>query len=488
MTDDTHSDRLSTGVQGLDKLLHGGLIPRRGYMVRGEPGCGKTILGLHFLTTGAKRDESTLFVNLEEEESDIRRNAETLGFDLDDVAFLDLSPTSDVFTQDRSYDIFDPEEVKQESVTQDIIERIEEIDPDRVVVDPVTQLRYLISDEHQFRKQITAFIQFLKEQEATVLFTSQISEQTSDDDLQFISHGVITLRRRETGRTVEVPKLRGSDMEGGRHAMRITDDGLVVYPRLTPGAHRREFTPEQVSSGVPEIDEILNGGIERGTVTLISGPTGVGKTTLGAQFMKEAAGRGERSVVYQFEESRTTFMSRCANVNIPVQQMIERDTLQFREVEPLTRSVDEFAQMVREEVEEEDARIVMIDGTEGYRLSLRGEGDIVRELHALCRYLKNMGVTVILVVEISDVVGDFRVSEQNVSYIADNILFLRYLEVQGEIQRALGVLKKRMSDFEQTLREFQITEHGIKVGEPLTNLRGVLSGTPEFVSRDDGER
>jgi circadian clock protein KaiC len=277
-------------------------------------------------------------------------------------------------------------------------------------------------------------------------------------------------------------------MEGGRHAMRITDDGLVVYPRLTPGAHRREFTPEQVSSGVPEIDEILNGGIERGTVTLISGPTGVGKTTLGAQFMKEAAGRGERSVVYQFEESRTTFMSRCANVNIPVQQMIERDTLQFREVEPLTRSVDEFAQMVREEVEEEDARIVMIDGTEGYRLSLRGEGDIVRELHALCRYLKNMGVTVILVVEISDVVGDFRVSEQNVSYIADNILFLRYLEVQGEIQRALGVLKKRMSDFEQTLREFQITEHGIKVGEPLTNLRGVLSGTPEFVSRDDGER
>jgi circadian clock protein KaiC len=201
--------------------------------------------------------------------------------------------------------------------------------------------------------------------------------------------------------------------------------------------------------------------------------------------MKEAAGRGERSVVYQFEESRHTYMTRCKQVNVPVEQMIDRGTLQFKEIEPLAKSTDEFAHMVREDVEERDARIVMIDGIQGFRLSLRGEGDIVRELHALCRYLKNMGVAVILVVEVGDVVGEFRISDRNVSYIADSIVFLRYLEIAGEIQKAIGVLKKRTSDFETALRRYRITEHGLKVGEPLPDLRGILGGVPELVSGDD---
>lgn len=488
MTEANQTDRLSTGIEGLDRILHGGLIPDRGYMIRGEPGVGKTIFGLHFLTEGIAKDESTLFVNLEEDEQDIHRNAASLGFELEGVNFLDLSPTSDVFGQDRSYDIFEPEEVGDESVTQEIIDRVETVGPDRVVVDPVTQLRYLMPDEYEFRKQVTGFMEFLKDQHATVLFTSQISEITPDDDLQFVSHGVITLQHGSKGRTIEVAKFRGSDMEGGKHTMRITDDGLVVYPKLTPVAHRREFTTETVSSGVPEIDEMLTGGIERGTVTIISGPTGVGKTTLGTQFMKEAAGRGERSVIYQFEESQETFTSRSTAVNIPVEEMRDRGTLQFEEIEPLSLSSDEFADRVRREVEDREARIVMIDGTAGYRLSLRGEErELVRELHSLCRYFKNMGVTVILIEEIQNITGEFRATERNLSYIADNILFLRYLEYRGEMKKAIGVLKKRMSDFGRSLRAFEISPHGIKVGEPLTELRGILQGTPEFTTEDGGD-
>ncbi len=485
MSNHTQQKRLSSGIEGLDRILHGGLISKRGYMVRGRPGVGKTILCLHFLTQGVKEGESTLFVNLEEDEPDIKRNAASFGFDLDDVQFLDLTPSSEVFTQDRSYDIFEPDEVEGGSLTREIIDRIEAVNPDRVVVDPVTQLRYLMADEYEFRKQVTGFMQFLKEQEATVLFSSQISESTPDDDLQFLSHGVISLYQADEGRSVEVSKFRGSDMEGGRHALRISDSGLTVFPQLKPGSHRRDFTDESISSGVPEIDEVLNGGIERGTITIISGPTGVGKTTLGAQFMKAAAGRGERSVIYQFEESATTFTNRCQSVNIPIKKMQEQDTLRFEEVEPLSRSSDEFAQMVRQEVEDRDARLVMIDGTAGYRLSITGdESVLVRELHTLCRYLKNMGVTVILIEEVANVTGEFRATDRNVSYIADNIVFLRYLEVQGELQKTFGVLKKRMSDFERTLRAFQITEHGIKVGEPLTGLRGILQGTPEYVPDD----
>lgn len=479
-------DRISTGIPGLDEITRGGLIPERGYMLRGEPGAGKTILALHFLT--ATSDDTTLFINLEESEADIRQNAASFGFDLDDTHFLDLSPSSDVFVEDRSYGIFTSEEVERDPVTEEIVDRVREIDPDRVVVDPVTQLRYLTADEYQFRKQVTGFMQFLEEQGATVLFTSQASQSAPDDDLQFISHGVIDLKHRVHGRSLRVPKLRGSGVQGGWHAMRITDTGIRVFPKLVPDVHGREFTPDTVSSGVPEVDAMLHGGIERGTVTILSGPTGVGKTSLGAQFLKEAAGRGERSVIYQFEESTTTFLSRAASINIPVKEMQERGTLHVEEVEPLTKSADEFAHMVRTAVEDEEAEIVMIDGTAGYRLSLPGEeSDLVRELHSVCRYLKNMGITVILVEEIANITGEFQATSRNISYIADNIVFLRYLEFQGELRKSIGVLKKRMSDFERTLREFQITEHGIKVGEPLVELRGILRGTPEL-ARDHEPR
>lgn len=486
MTSATDHDRMTTGVPGLDTVLHGGLIPERGYLLRGTPGAGKTILALHFLT--ATSDDTSLFVNLEEDEGDIRRNAETLGFNVDDIQFLDLTPSSDVFIENRSYSVFEPNEVETEPIASEITEQVRSIDPDRVVIDPVTQFRYLAPDEYQFRKQVTGIMQFFEEEGVTVLFTSQATQAVPDDDLQFISHGIIDLEHSELGRSIRVPKFRGSPVADGWHGFRITESGIRVFPKLQPTEHGRDITPETISSGVPEIDELLHGGIERGTVTILSGPTGVGKTTLGAQFMKEAAGRGERSVIYQLEENAKSFLNRCAAVNIPVKEMQERGTLQFVEVEPLSVSASEFAHNVRTEVEENGAKIVMIDGTGGYQLSLVGnKSDLVTELHSLCRYLKNMGVTAILVEEIQSITGDFHATTNNISYIADNIVFLRYLEFQGELRKTIGVLKKRMTDFERTLRQFQITEHGIKVGEPLADLRGILRGTPDIATRS-GDR
>jgi circadian clock protein KaiC len=193
--------------------------------------------------------------------------------------------------------------------------------------------------------------------------------------------------------------------------------------------------------------------------------------------MKEAAGRGERSVVYTFEESRETLMRRCAAINMPVSAMVERGTLAIVPVEPLRFAADEFAALVRQEVEERDARIVMIDSVSGYRLSMRGQ-DLVSHLHALCKYLSNMGVTVLLINEVEYLTGDFRITDVGISYLADNVVFLRYLEIDGELRKAIGVIKKRLSDFERTLREVEITRYGIKVGEPLTGLRGILRGVP----------
>jgi circadian clock protein KaiC len=472
--------RVSTGVAGLDEIMNQGFVPQRVYLVRGGPGSGKSTLGLHFLTAGAGSGK-VLFITLGEPESQVRKNAQRIGFDLKGVSFLDLAPTPEFFTEAGSYDIFSPAEVERGPTTQKIREEVERLKPGRVFVDSATQFRYLSTDAFQFRKQMLALARYLTEQGATVALSSEGSAEAPDDDLQFLCDGVISLESDPDGRTISVTKFRGSDFRSGCHSMVLSNRGMEVYPKLLPETYGQEFVREPIPSGVPELDELLHGGIERGTATIITGPSGVGKTTIGVLFMKEAAGRGERSVLYTFEESKATLLKRCEGINIPVSEMMKQGTLSVVQMEPLLYTPDQFAREIRHEVEERKARIVMIDSISGYQLSIRG-GNLVSYVHALSRYLKNMGATVILINEVENITGDFRATEVGVSYLADNIVFLRYVEMLGEMHRTIGVLKKRTSSFEKTLREMDITRYGVKVGESLTELRGILSGTPEWVT------
>ena len=477
-------NRISTGVAGLDEILSGGLIAEQAYLIKGQPGSGKTTLGFHFLNAGLSQKEKTLLISFSESETRLRRNAQLVGIDIERVEFLDLSPTADFFTEDQTYDIFSPAEVEKAPITQKIIENIDKIKPKRVFLDAITQFRFLALDEFQFRKQIQSFLRFMLERDITLLFTSEGSDRHPDDDLQFMSDGTIQLYMKSERRSIQVIKLRGSDFVGGYHDLHLSDRGMEVFPRLVPTIHQREFKCEAISSGIAEIDELLHGGLERGTTTIISGASGVGKSTFAMQFMKAAAGRGERSVIYAFEEDRETILKRGEAVNIPVHVMIDRGTLSIVSVEPLKYTPDRFAYLVRTEIAQNNVKIVTIDSTSGYKLSMQGE-DLIRHLHSLCQYLKNMGVTVILVNEIHTIAGgEFSVTEAGLSYLADNLIFLRYLELDGQLRKAIGVLKKRVSDFERTLREFRITKKGIKVGKPLNKLRGILSGVPEWIDKD----
>lgn len=475
--------RHPTGLPGLDEVLHGGLIQERAYLVRGGPGTGKTTLGLHFLVAGAAAGERALLITLESSEPQLRRDAASQGLDLSGIHFLDLSTTRDFFAQSQSYDIFSAGDVERDPTTRMIVRTVQELKPQRVFVDAVTTLRYLAPDAFQFRKQARSFIRYLVENGATVLMSSEPTASLPDDDLRFMSDGIIDLDiSREHGvmrRTLAVSKFRGSDFQGGAHSIRLTGRGVQVYPRLVPGDHGHPFVPELIPSGLPELDEMLCGGVERGTITILSGPSGTGKTTLGIQFVKTAAARGERSVIYAFEEQLDTLLHRCEAIGIPLDDLVAQGTLSVLEVEPLRFSPAEFALMVRREVEERGTRLVMIDGIAGYRLTLAGD-DLVAHLHALGRYLKNMGAMVLLTNETEAITGDFRATEVGVSYLCDNLVFLRYLEIHGELRKAVGVLKKRVSDFARTLREISITRAGVRVGEPLTGLRGVLTGTPEW--------
>jgi circadian clock protein KaiC len=474
------SSRVSTGIAGLDEVLGGGFIPLRAYLLRGAPGTGKTLIGLHFLAAGTRR-ENPLLIALDEPEHKVRQDAYSIGLDLRGVHFLDLSPSSEFFARAQTYDLFAPAEVERAPMTQMLVERVRALKPRRVFIDSMTHFRYFAPNEFEYRKQVLSFLRFLVEQGATVMFTSESSSIAPDDDLQSLSDGVIHLEMDGINRRLRVTKMRGSSFRTGAHALRINGQGVQVYPQILPEPGRFTAVQEQISSGVQELDALLHGGLERGTIVLITGASGVGKTTLGMQLVKEAAIRGERSVVYSFEEEVPIILVRCTSLGIPVASMVEQGTLSLVKIEPLQHSATEFAYMVCEEVEQRGARIVMIDSVAGYRLSLQGE-DLVGQLHALCKWLQSRGVVTLLVNETHTVSGSLLISEVGLSYLADTILFLRYAEKytsQGAVlTRVIGVLKKRLSDFDHTLREFQITEQGIQIGSPIPNLRHIVADTP----------
>ncbi|MBS3766415.1 AAA family ATPase [Candidatus Bipolaricaulota bacterium] len=477
---ETAQQKVLTGIEGLDEILDGGLVPHRTYLIRGEAGTGKTILGLNYLIQGVEEDEESLFITFSETEEQIVENGRSMGLDPEGVRFLDLSPGSEKFTEEESYDVFHPSEVDKEPITEKIKETVEELDPDRIFMDAITILRHLHSDQYQFRQQILSLSQFFADQGATVLFTSESSPRNPDADLQFMSDGIMELKRKDGRRELEVVKFRGSGFQGGDHALEITGEGLKVYPRLVPkGPKVGGATQETLSSGIPEVDEMLHGGLEGGTVTLFTGPSGTGKTSLALQFAKEAAGRGVRTAVYNFDEDKDLLNRRSEAINIPIGKMIEGGNLLLEAVEPMELTIQQFAQRVRKEVEEKGAKIVVLDSVNGYNLSIKGE-KLQESLYNLSQYFRKKGITAILTNEVSKITGEFQASDMDITVVADNVVFFRYLELRGELRKAIGVLKKRVSDFERNLREFEITEHGIKVGAPMDDLRGILSGQPEW--------
>lgn len=477
--------RLSSGVSGLDQVLHGGLLSQRAYLVRGGPGCGKTTLGIQYLahdTAGG-----SLLVTLGENEGQLRTNAARGGLDLDEVAVLDLSPAQPE-AQDLNYSLLESWDVEGSAVHDAIVDHVRRHRPARIFIDSLTHLRYLSADLFQFRKQVMSLLRVLTDAGATVLFTSEDSPGSEEQTLPVLSDGIITLELTEHGRLLSVVKMRGSDFAAGTHYFHLGAGGMTVYPRLLPQEHIRQVDHETLGSGIPEMDVLLHGGIERGTVTLISGPTGVGKTTLGAQFIRAAAARGERSVIYNFDERESTFLVRCQQLGLPIEDLVEKGSLCFRGIEPLHYNPDFFAAVVREEVETNGAMMVMIDSLSGYQHAVRGE-NLQERIHALCRYLTNMGVTVILVNEVMSLTGpQAQVSEYGVSYIADNVILLRYIELDGELRKTVGVLKKRAGNSERTLREFELGAGGVQVGAPLKGLRGILSGMPEMIRGDSGAK
>ena len=470
--------RVRTNIPRADKVLGGGLPPESATLVRGAPGAGKTIFGLHLLA--GDNSGAGLYINLGEPTAYLQETADQFGLDTGNLAFLDLSPSGDAFHGDSAYDLFHADEVERSPITESIRERVDRVDPDRVLVDPITELRYLAPDERQFRTQVLGLIDFLKARGVTVVLTSQAASSVPDDDLQFLVDAVIALDVDEHRRTLSVPKFRGSAARRGPHTVTIDDAGMRLWPQLDPERHHRDRSLDELASGVAGLDGLLDGGITTGALTFLSGPTGVGKTTTALQFMTQAARRGEESVLYSFEESPQTMVARAESIGIPLSQLREAGTVAIESIGPNEMTVDEFTARLQQRVEE-GATVVSIDGVAGFERAFAGDaGDPIDALVAVARYLRNVGVTGLFTNEVHRITGDFYATEQRVSHLADDIVVFRHVEYRGELQKVVGVLKRRTSAVDTGLRLFEVTDEGIVVGEPLSELRGILTGTPDW--------
>ncbi len=480
---------VSSGVPGFDAILGGGLPAGHLYLIEGHPGAGKTTLALQFLIAARDRGERVLYCTLSESETEINKIAESHGWTLEGVTILEMGPEADAASQEDAYTVFRPSDIELGATTRRMLEAVDELQPAVVVVDSLSELRLVAQDPLRYRRKILALKHFFSRKSCTVLLLDDRTVQAGDLQPKSIAHGVIELDRLPTEygaerRRIRVVKLRGTPFSGGFHDFSIRTGGLAVFPRISEANSEHEFGDEPVTTGIPGFDVMLGGGLDRGTSTLLTGPAGTGKSTLALAVLDAAARRGERSAVFGFEENRRIMQRRAGALGMDLERHIASGIIGFRSVLPAEMSPGEFATHVREAVERDGVRIVMIDSLNGYLNSMPEERFLAPQMHELLGYLNNRGVVTILVLAQRGMMGSGMHAAVDVSYLADTVVMLRLFEAFGSIRKAVSVLKKRTGRHEDTIRELRFDGAGVHVGKPLTDFRGVLSGVPEYTGTE----
>jgi circadian clock protein KaiC len=477
------AERASTGIAGLDSILGGGLPTNHIYLLDGEPGTGKTTVALQFLLEGARRGERGLYVTLSESSLELTGVAESHGWSLDDINVFELSTIEGA--SDDDYTLFHPAEVELQETVSEVLTAVTEINPSRVVFDSLSEMRLLARDPLRFRRQILALKQYFSGRECTVLLLDDKSAPEGDMQLHSLAHGVIALEHiaMEYGaerRRLQVTKLRGARFWGGFHDFRICTGGVAVYPRIRTRSANESVVNENLKSNSNALDELVGGGLAKGTSTLITGAAGTGKTVLTVQYICAAVERGERVRLFMFDERLTTFNMRAESLGMDLSEPLADGRLTLVQIEPTEMSPGEFANEVVRAVEEDGVTLLAIDSVNGYMNAMPSERLLGVQLHELLSYLANRGVTSILTLVQRGIFGEPVDEAMEVSYLADTVILLRYFEFQGAVRGAISVVKKRSGTHERTIRECRVDMGGLQVGEPLTSFQGVLTGVPQY--------
>lgn len=482
-------ERVSTGIQGLDTILKGGLPKNRLYLVQGNPGTGKTTIGLQFLLEGKRAGEKGLYITLSESKDELISVSKSHGWDLTDVDVFDLTISGNNLTEDTNYTIFYPSEVELDETTKSILDEIERIKPSRIVFDSLSELRMLASDSLRFRRQIFSLKQYFIKKNCTVLMLDDRINDFPDRSLESIAHGVINLDYvpPEYGKqrhTLRVIKMRGVKFQSGSHDFNIETGGIILFPRLTAPPVKQPSETGVITSNLEELENLL-GGLDYGTSTILTGPAGIGKSTIALMYAHTAAQKGERSALYLFDETIETLFKRTASLGIDIQKYIDSGLIYLRQIKLAELTPGELSYLVSQDIEENNTRMVIIDSVNGYLLATPQERFLTMQFHELLSYLNYKGIVSILVVGQYGLIGNMQ-TPIDMSYLADTVVLLRYFEAGGEVKQAISVLKKRTGKHERTIREFRIDTGGIQIGQPLSDFRGVLTGVPIYHGKGEG--
>ena len=475
---------VTSGSPPLDYILCGGYAANRVHLVEGEPGSGKTTLGLQFLLEGASKNERCLYITLSESRDELLHVAETHGWDMSGIDIFELVPPELSLDTEREQSIVYASDLELGETVQMVMDEVERVAPARIVFDSLSEIRLLAQGPLRFRRQVLALKHYFAKHNCTVLFLDDLTQTTDDLSLHSLAHGVIRLEQVAQAygaerRRLRVFKMRGRAFRGGFHDFSIRTGGVAIYPRLVASSHPDEGRHLEVAlSGDSELDELVGGGLDYGTTNLVIGPSGSGKSTLVLKFLQAALERGEKALVVSFDETERVFMRRATGLGVPVQRYREQGLLELRQVDPAELSPGELAALVREEVDN-GTTIVVLDSLSGYQHAMPEEQFMLLQMHELVTYLNQQGVLTFLILAQSGMVGSMQ-SPVDLTYLSDTVLLLRFFEARGELRRALSVLKKRTGRHEVTIRELNIGSSGVKVGPRLSGFRGILTGTPTF--------
>ncbi|HEY6181093.1 MAG TPA: ATPase domain-containing protein [Terriglobales bacterium] len=477
-----------SGVAEFDSILRGGFPRNRMCLLQGPPGSGKTTLALQFLLAGAQQGEKGAYITFSETGAELKQSARSHGWSLETLSIIDLTKMNSELGLEKQYTVLHPADVELAETSTELLEKIKHLRPRRLVLDSLSELRMVARDPLRYRRQILALKQALSELGCTVLFLDdQTSETGADLLLQSIAHGVVQLTSEESSqgglhRRIRVTKMRGVPFIEGAHDFRIATGGIKVFPRLAPPAEAfldALKTGPALASGIEELDQLMGGPVPWGFGAMIIGPPGIGKSSLAAQFAASAAGHGKKVCMYSFEESASTLLGRCESLGIDLAKYIKKGLVGLQRIDPSHTTPGQVIHNISTGIEQNHVGVVVIDSLNGYLQAMSSDRSFIVHLHELLAYLNARGVITILV---STQHGFINVDQSTfeATYLADLVILLRYFEALGTVRQAISVIKNRSHDHERSIREFEVGKKGIRIGKPLTEFQGVLTGNPQF--------
>lgn len=479
----------STGVVGLDDVLRGGLARDRVYLLEGTPGTGKTTAALQFLMAGAAAGERGLYITLSETEEELKATATSHGWDINNLSVFELIPPDDLLDEQQQQSLLYSSDLELGETTRMIFKAIEDIEPSRVVIDSLSEIRLLAGGSLRYRRQILALKHYFARHNVTVLMLDDMTADVLDKTVHSVAHAVIRLEELAPlygaeRRRLRVVKYRGQQFRGGFHDFMIRRGGLEVFPRLVASEHKTGITRDTLNSGVEGLDKLLGGGVSRGSSTLVLGPAGTGKSLLILEFVRATIARGEKAAMFVFDEELSLLKARALGLGFDLQAMADRGDLILEQVDAAELAPGEFSHRVRRFVEDLGIQAVVIDSLNGYQAAMPEETYLILHMHELLQFLNRQGASTFLTVAQHGLVGEMK-SPVDVTYLADTVILLRYFEAAGRVRRAISVVKKRTGPHEDTIREYQIDSRGLTVGQALDGFQGVLRGVPTFIGRNE---